>query len=119
MVFQQRVAEGYAALAAAAPERYRVVDGALPARGRRRPGGAPGARGPGGSRCSLTCPARSAPSATSPTRSRDGLSHAYLFVGESGFDAVDFGGRFGEEPYSKAGFVLELAATIVATSATA
>ncbi len=47
-----------------------------------------------------------------------GLNHAYLFVGESGFDAVDFGGRFGEEAVSKAGFVLELAATIVATSAT-
>jgi len=31
LVFQQRVAEGYAALAAAAPERYRVVDGAPPA----------------------------------------------------------------------------------------
>jgi dTMP kinase len=28
LVFQQRVAEGYAALAAASPERYRVVDGA-------------------------------------------------------------------------------------------
>ncbi len=47
-----------------------------------------------------------------------GLNHAYLFVGESGFDAVDFGGRFGEEASSKAGFVLELAATIVAGPAT-
>ena len=47
-----------------------------------------------------------------------GLNHAYLFVGESGFDAVDFGCCFGDEPYSKAGFVLELAASIVATPAT-